>query len=186
MTTTQISKPPMSNGKKVALWIAGGLGGVILAACLGITAAALNTQDNSPPGLASASASPSHAGGSGGGSVAAPSTAASPAVSPKPAATVKAPTTSQANAKGMAESYLETQAFSRSGLIDQLKFEGFSTADATYGADHITVNWNTQADRMAKQYMETQHFSRSGLISQLKFEGFTSAQAAHGASAAGL
>jgi hypothetical protein len=34
-----------------------------------------------------------------------------------------------------AESYLEYTAFSRSGLIDQLEYEGFTTAQATYGVD---------------------------------------------------
>ena len=34
-----------------------------------------------------------------------------------------------------AEQYLEYSAFSRSGLIDQLKFEGFTTEQATYGVD---------------------------------------------------
>ncbi len=34
-----------------------------------------------------------------------------------------------------AEQYLEFSAFSRSGLIDQLKFEGFTTEQATYGVD---------------------------------------------------
>ena len=29
--------------------------------------------------------------------------------------------------------YLENSSFSRSGLIEQLKFEGFTTAQATYG-----------------------------------------------------
>ena len=39
---------------------------------------------------------------------------------------------SEQAAKKAAE-YLETSSFSRSGLIAQLKFEGFTTAQATYG-----------------------------------------------------
>ena len=39
--------------------------------------------------------------------------------------------------------------FSRSGLIDQLKYEGFSTEDATVAVDSITVDWNEQAARKA-------------------------------------
>ncbi|HOA80824.1 MAG TPA: Ltp family lipoprotein [Defluviitaleaceae bacterium] len=35
----------------------------------------------------------------------------------------------------MAETYLETMPFSRSSLIEQLEFEGFTTEEATYAAD---------------------------------------------------
>ena len=34
-----------------------------------------------------------------------------------------------------AESYLKYSSFSRKGLIDQLKFEGFTTEQAEHGAD---------------------------------------------------
>ncbi len=85
-----------------------------------------------------------------------------------------------------AESYLEYTAFSRLGLIEQLKFEGFSTRDATFGVDHIEVDWMDQAALKAESYLEYTAFSRSGLINQLKFEGFTSKQANHGADAVGL
>ena len=34
-----------------------------------------------------------------------------------------------------AQSYLETSPFSRSGLIEQLEFEGYTPAQATYGVD---------------------------------------------------
>ena len=42
-------------------------------------------------------------------------------------------TAGQENARRSAESYLDTAAFSRSGLIKQLQFEGYSAADASYG-----------------------------------------------------
>jgi Host cell surface-exposed lipoprotein len=86
----------------------------------------------------------------------------------------------------MAKDYLRYQAFSLKGLIHQLKFEGFSKSDATYGASHSGANWMKQAVRMAKSYLRYQPFSRSGLIHQLEFEGFTHAQAVHGARGAGL
>ena len=95
-------------------------------------------------------------------------------------------TVSQENALRKAESYLGFQAFSQSGLIKQLEFEGFSTADATFAVDNVTVDWTEQAAKKAENYMEFQAFSRSGLISQLEFEGFTTEQAAHGADAVGL
>lgn len=102
------------------------------------------------------------------------------------AARKPAMTASQEQAVGSAEDYLRVQGFSRKGLIEQLKFEGFSTADATYGADHVAANWNEQAVKAAKAYLQLQHFSRSGLIDQLVFEGFTRKQAAFGVSKAGL
>ncbi|MEV4351219.1 Ltp family lipoprotein [Actinoplanes sp. NPDC049596] len=50
---------------------------------------------------------------------------------PEPASDL---TAAQENAVEKAADYLETGSFSRSGLISQLKFEGFTTAQATYGA----------------------------------------------------
>jgi hypothetical protein len=95
-------------------------------------------------------------------------------------------TVSQRNARLKAASYLELIAFSRSGLIEQLEFEGFSNADATYGTDAQKANWMTQAARKARSYLDTMPFSRAGLITQLEFEGFTSAEAAYGVSQVGL
>lgn len=90
------------------------------------------------------------------------------------------------NAIRSAESYLNTGAFSRSGLINQLTFEGYSEADATSAVDSIDVDWNEQAARSAESYLRMSGFSRSSLIDQLMFEGYTKAQATYGADAAGL
>ena len=51
-----------------------------------------------------------------------------PSTSAEPTETV-----SESNARKKAESYLEFMAFSRSGLITQLEFEGFTPAQAAYG-----------------------------------------------------
>jgi hypothetical protein len=106
--------------------------------------------------------------------------AAKPTHAPKAPATVPSETSDQANARHQAESYLSFEAFSRKGLIEQLKYEGYSLADATYAVDHITVNWNEQAVQKAKDYLAMQSFSRSGLMEQLLYEGFTHAQASYG------
>ncbi|MEU7952653.1 Ltp family lipoprotein [Micromonospora chalcea] len=37
----------------------------------------------------------------------------------------------------MAKDYLDTQPFSRSGLIKQLEFEGYTHAQAVYGVDQV-------------------------------------------------
>jgi hypothetical protein len=93
---------------------------------------------------------------------------------------------SRANAVRSAKEYLHLQAFSQNGMVKQLKCEGFSTSDATYGASHSGADWMKQAVRSAKEYQRLQAFSRRGMVDQLKFEGFTPAQALHGARGAGL
>jgi hypothetical protein len=95
-------------------------------------------------------------------------------------------TASQEQAVRKAQEYIDYAAFSRSGLIKQLKFEGFSTSDAKFGVDHIGADWMEQAELKAKEYLDYTSFSRSGLIKQLEFEGFTRQQAEHGVKAAGL
>jgi hypothetical protein len=120
-------------------------------------------------------------------------TSAQPTFSPAPSALSAAPvaeapaaTTSQVNAVKKAQSYLEYSGFSRKGLIKQLAFEGFSNADATYGADHAGASWTAEAEQKAQSYMDYSSFSRVSLIKQLKFEGFTADEAAHGADSVGL
>lgn len=106
-----------------------------------------------------------------------------PEPTPKPTPQV---TAEQENAIGSAEDYLDYAAFSRSGLIGQLKYEGYSTAVATFAVDHVSVNWNQQAYLKALEYLDYSHFSRLGLIGQLKYEGFTTKQATYGVTKAGL
>ncbi|ADU29340.1 Ltp family lipoprotein [Evansella cellulosilytica] len=95
-------------------------------------------------------------------------------------------TLSQQNAVAMARNYLAYTAFSKSGLIDQLKFEGFDDEDATYAVNQINVDWQEQAVKMAENYLEFTSFSRSGLIDQLVFEGFSTEDATYAVDAIGL
>lgn len=95
-------------------------------------------------------------------------------------------TAGQENARRKAEEYLDMSAFSRTGLIKQLKFEGFSEKDAIYGVDAQNANWNAQAAAKAEEYLDMSSFSRSGLIEQLEYEGFTTAQATYGVNKVGL
>lgn len=95
-------------------------------------------------------------------------------------------TASQNNAVRDAKSYLDYTAFSRQGLIDQLEYEGYSNADAAYGADHSGADWKEQAEKSAKSYLDYSAFSRQGLIDQLEYEGYTHEQAVYGADGAGL
>jgi hypothetical protein len=104
-----------------------------------------------------------------------------PTQPPAPAESV-----SQSNAREKAADYLDYSSFSRSGLIKQLEYEGFSTADATYGVDALGVDWNEQAAKKAAEYLDYSSFSRSGLIDQLLYEGFSPAEAEYGVSTTGL
>jgi Host cell surface-exposed lipoprotein len=119
------------------------------------------------------------AAGCGGDKSAGPTTTAAAQAPEDATAESENETAGQKNARESAESYLENQAFSRSGLIKQLKYEGYSLADATYAVDAVTANWNEQAAKSAETYLVNQAFSRSGLIKQLKYEGYTPAQAAY-------
>lgn len=102
-----------------------------------------------------------------------------------PKETKASETMGQRNARAKAKSYLEITAFSYSGLITQLEFEGFSTEESTYAADNCGADWNEQAAKKAENYLSINSFSRSGLIEQLEFEGFSSDQAEYGVKAVG-
>jgi len=106
----------------------------------------------------------------------------------KKSSTAVAPkeTVSQSNARKAAKSYLGLMAFSRSKLIEQLEFENYSAADATYGVDAQNADWNAQAAKSAKAYLKLMPFSRISLIDQLVFEGFSQAQAEYGVGTTGL
>jgi len=198
--------PGMSGGKKTGL-IAGGvvLGLIAVVALLGGSAKEPTTI------AAGGSTSTTVAASSPASTIALPTTAAptpAPAIAvapttvppvtapPKTAPPKTAPpttadpyaneTVSQRNARKKAESYLDVSAFSRKGLIEQLEYSKFSTADATYGTDILRTDWNEQAAKKAKSYLEISAFSREGLIEQLEYTGFTRPQAEFGARAVGL
>ncbi len=114
---------------------------------------------------------------------------------PKPTPTKPAPpapTASQEQALGAAQDYLDTQAFSRAGLIQQLSSSygsGFSKADATWAVDHLTVSWYAQAVKAAQEYLSFEHFSCRGLVNQLDSRygsQFTKSQATYAAKQLGL
>ena len=86
----------------------------------------------------------------------------------------------ESNALRAAESYLESIPFSHDGLIAQLEYDGYSTAEATYAADNCKADWYQQAVLSAKNYLDIMAFSRSGLIEQLEYDGFTHDQAIYG------
>ncbi|MCG6568641.1 DUF2510 domain-containing protein [Tessaracoccus sp. ZS01] len=86
----------------------------------------------------------------------------------------------QGQAVVSAENYISFAPFSRTGLIGQLEYEGFATADAEFAADAIGADWMEQAALKAESYLEFTAFSESGLVDQLEYEGFTSEEALYG------
>lgn len=116
-----------------------------------------------------------------------PEPAAEPEPEPAPEPEAEpAETAGQENARQTAEDYLDYSPFSKSGLIEQLEYEGYDTADAEYAVDNVEVNWRDQAALQAESYLEYDSFSRSGLIEQLEYEGFTTKQATYGVDQVGL
>lgn len=107
-----------------------------------------------------------------------------PSTSPSTPTTAP-PTTGERNALKKAESYLKVIPFSRDGLIEQLEYNGYSNAEAIYGADNANADWNEQALKKAKSYINTMPFSYSGLIEQLEYNKFTHEQAVYGADKCG-
>ncbi len=107
---------------------------------------------------------------------------------PEPKAEPEEPslTVAQEQAIISADSYLFLGGFSRTGLIAQLEFEGFSTEDAAFAVDYLDPNWNQQAIMSAQSYLEMGGFSRQSLIDQLLYEGFTPDQAESAVQTTGL
>lgn len=93
------------------------------------------------------------------------------------------PSLEEKNALATAEKYLNYTAFSYTGLIEQLEYEGYTTESATYAADNCKADWNEQAAQKAQQYLNYTSFSKQGLIEQLEYEGFTKEQAEYGVEA---
>ena len=69
--------------------------------------------------------------------------------------------------------YLDYTAFSPSGLIEQLEFEGYPPSVAEQAVSSLSVDWDAQARQMARDYLDYSSFSRQGLIDQLVSEGFS-------------
>lgn len=80
------------------------------------------------------------------------------------------------NAKKSAKSYISALALSRTQMIEQLEFEGYTTEEATYGADNCGADWNVEAAECAENLLDVMGMSRSQLAEQLEFVGFADEQ----------
>ena len=142
---------------------------------------------SSPTAAAPTAAAPTAAAPTAAAPTAAAPTAAAPTAAAPTAAAAPTESTALKNAKRLANSYLKSSSFSKSGLIEQLIYEGFDEATATLAVNSLTsVDWNEQAALLGASYLKISGFSRSGLIEQLEYEGFTNSEATYGAEANGL
>lgn len=90
------------------------------------------------------------------------------------------------NAKDTAGNYLEYMHMSRTGLINQLEFDGFASDDAVTAVDSLGANWNEQAALQAQWYTQYTEWNGAHLRDQLEWDGFTTEQAKYGVEQAGL
>lgn len=91
------------------------------------------------------------------------------------------PTAGEKNALRSALQYLDYAPFSKSGLAEQLEYEGYSPSEAAYAVENCQADWYEQAVLAAKQYLDYSSFSQSGLVDQLEYEGFSTEEAQYGA-----
>ncbi len=86
----------------------------------------------------------------------------------------------QALAVNAAGRYIKHSPYSRKNLIAQLVYDGFTPAQAEYGADGCGADWYLQAERSAFRYLRTQVLSDEELITLLMYDGFTRQEAEYG------
>ena len=106
-------------------------------------------------------------------------------VSPESKDVLSEITTGQKNALNKAHDYLSFSAFSYSGLMKQLEYEGFATEEATYAVDNCGADWSKQAAQKAHDYLNFSSFSYKGLVKQLEYEGFSAEEATFAADSCG-
>jgi hypothetical protein len=136
----------------------------------------------SPSPSGSASPSSSSSGGNVGNS---PSSGGSTTSTRSPTPFVES--ASQAEAKQAAAVYLNQEyqysrpLFSRVVIIQMLRDDGYTLADATYAAGAVSHDWSAEAALMANDLIGNSYYSRSGLIAELRSENFTSSEASYAA-----
>lgn len=81
------------------------------------------------------------------------------------------------NALDTAKRYFSTLNFSRKGIEEQLKFEGFTEEAINYALSNIVVDYNKQALGSARSYDNVLSMSSKRLLEQLIHDGYTEAQA---------
>jgi len=100
---------------------------------------------------------------------------------PEPEEPVPPSTPEEEQALAAAKDHLASATFSRTGLIKQLKSDGFSAAEAAYAADNCGADWFEQAEKAAEKHLARSPFTLDLLVKQLELDGFTAEEAEQGA-----
>lgn len=79
----------------------------------------------------------------------------------------------------LAKEYIQEKAYSRRGLINALKMNGYSNINAIYAVDNISVDWSEQAKRAIKEYKEKANLSKTNLLNVLVRDGFSEKEIAY-------
>ena len=109
-----------------------------------------------------------------------------PATDPSAVSQESSATANEQAAVKDAVKYLSDSSYSYSALVDQLLNDGYTKAEAAYGADHCKANWKDQATKKAQSHLEDSSFTHQELIDQLLNDGFTQEEATYGVSSVGL
>lgn len=71
-----------------------------------------------------------------------------------------------------AEDYIESMSFSKKGLAQRLKFEGYPEDAISFAVGSVSVDYNEEALGRAKMLKIEQKFTENGIREQLYFDGF--------------
>ena len=74
---------------------------------------------------------------------------------------------------------LETIAYSRNGLINQMVYEGYDEAASAAAADHTGLDWKEQALKSAREYLHYLPMSLTGVAQMLEYDLFTPEEASY-------
>ena len=72
-----------------------------------------------------------------------------------------------------AREFIQEKAYSRRGLINALKVSGYTSINAIFAADNISVDWSAQAVRAVKEYRQKANLSKANLKNVLVRDGFS-------------
>jgi SOS response regulatory protein OraA/RecX len=82
----------------------------------------------------------------------------------------------ETNALKAAENYLDLMAFSKSGLADQLEYDGYTEKQIEFAVNNCYVDFAAEAAEAAENYIEIMAFSKQELTDQLEYDGYTENQ----------
>ena len=79
-----------------------------------------------------------------------------------------------------AKALLTIRAYSFSGLMRQLRNEGYGVSEAMYGLVYCGADWSEQAERKAREVLSAEEITREALYDRLIAVGFSEEDAQYG------